>query len=442
MPRTRLVRGPLVLLPPLFLLGLALADPAPGVAEPSQRTLPSAAPADTLRLSLDEALRLLDGDAGRLAASASRTEAARAAERQAAARPNPELAFQVENLGAFETTSGQSGWGGAHGTLLLSLPMPAGPQRQRGVSEARAASGIVEIEAGMLRVALSTRLVQTAVELDGARALERLAAEEHEGWTELLRIAAEGLAEGTLAAVDVARARAEQARSGVRWAEARARSAALAGEVDALLARSPGLPLRIEFPVSCNHLPSSGTGAPAGLIRMAAARRELAQAQEARVSSSRLPLVVPQLGWRREAGSHALVAGLGIPLPLLDRRGAALEEARSLRVAAQQEEEAVRREVERRIAALHEALAALEEAGRVFDAAWMQALEQGVEAEEAALREGEGALGSLVLARRARVEALESRARWREAVVRHRLELLSLQGAVPSASGLCYAVAP
>jgi outer membrane protein, heavy metal efflux system len=413
---------------------------------------PAPTPADTLHLTLAESLRLLEETSGRLAAADLRVEAAGAAERQARAFPNPGLSVQVENLGAFEATSGSSGWQGAQGALLLSLPLPLGPERRRGMAVAEAASRLVALDGLALHQALAFQLARTLVELDGAEDVVDLALAEREGWAALLPLLEQGVSEGARAPVELARGRLEEARSAVRLAEAQARAARLVGEVGALLGRAPEVPIRVTLPETC-VAPSASAGdaratgdasatASVDPVALAAARAELARAEEARASARRIPRLEPLLGWRREAGVSALVLGMGMELPLFDRRGAALDQARALRAAADREAEAVARETGRQAAALRQAVAALEGAGAAFDDRWRAAMDQAVEAEELAFREGEGSIESLVLARRARVDALETRTRWREELVRARLDLLALEGAFPTASTLCLAVAP
>ena len=427
----------------LLFLAFLLFAPRGVVAQAPETAL---TPADTLHLTLEASLRLLEETSGRLAAADLRVEAAQAAERQARAFPNPGLTLQVENLGAFEATSGSTGWRGAQGALLLSLPLPLGPERRRGMAVARAASNLVALDGLALHQALAFQLVQALAELDGAEAVVALAHAERDGWATLLPLLEQGVTEGARAPVDLARGRLEEARSAVRLAEAQARVQRLSGEVGAILGRSPEAPIRVILPGVCvAPSPSADDAAATGSVdpvAVAAARAELARAEEARASARRIPRLEPLLGWRREAGVNALVLGMGMELPLFDRRGAALDQARALRAAADREAGAVALETTRQVAALRQAVAALEGAGAAFDDRWRAAMDQAVEAEELAFREGEGSLESLVLARRARVDALETRTRWREELVRARLDLLALEGAPPTESTLCLAVAP
>ena len=437
----------------------AAAPALPQAAVPAlpQAPAPAPLPADTLHLTLGASLRLLGETSGRLAAADLRLEAAQAARRQARAFPNPGLSLQVENLGAFEATSGSTGWQGAQGALLLSVPLPLGPERRRGMAVAEAASSLVALDGLALHRALAFQLVQALVELDGAEAVVALARAERDGWSALLPLLEQGVSEGARAPVDLARGRLEEARSAVRLAEAQARVHRLSGDVGAILGRPPEEAIRVALPEVCGT--PAGAGGDAGAsgaaqapgdvgaaasadpVALATARAELARAEEARASARRIPRLEPLLGWRREAGVSALVLGLGMELPLFDRRGAALDQARALRAAADREAEAVARETTRQAAALRQAVAALEGAGAAFDDRWRAAMDQAVEAEELAFREGEGSLESLVLARRARVDALETRTRWREELVRARLDLLALEGARPTESILCLAVA-
>lgn len=435
--------------PGLVLLASLLLAPHGVVAQVPEPTL---SPADTLHLTLETSLRLLEEASGRLEAADLRVEAARAAQRQAGAFPNPGLSLQLENLGAFEPTSGSDGWRGAQGALLLSLPVPLGPERRRGMAVAEAETSLVTMDGLALHQSLAFRLVRALAELDGAESVVAFTHSERDGWAALLPLLEQGVTEGARAPVDLARGRLEEARSAVRLAEAQARVERLSGEVGALLGRPPGEPIRVALPEICVAPSASagdagatgdaGTTGSVDPVALAAARADLAQAEEARAAARRIPRLEPLVGWRREAGVNALVLGIGMELPLFDRRGAALDQARALRAAADREAEAVARETHRQAAALREALAALDGAGTAFDERWRAAMDLAVEAEELAYREGEGSLESLVLARRARVDALETRIRWREDLVRARLDLLALEGAPPTASTLCLAVAP
>lgn len=428
---------------------LLAAAPAEGAfPSPGSPTQPS--PVDTLRLTLAEALELLEARSPDLAAARSRAESAQAALRQAGAFPNPTLFAEAENLGAMEATSGFPGREGIQGTAGVSLPVHLGGLRGRGVevagAEARLASVRLEREWIEGTVALALALVR----IEEAEARLAAARGEAEATGELHRILAARALEGRAAAGDAARARLEWTRARVMVSRREGETAQASEETARLLGLEPGTAVGLEPAATCPlpH-PSGGRPEPPAApestedLRGPTPVSPLAEltrqqvAEEALARSRRVPTLVPQAGWRREAGVHALALGIGFELPLLDRRGAEVEAAAARTRAAREEERgaeviwASARHGQRQV------LAALEGAAEAFDAEWRRALELTVSAAEAAFQEGEGTLEGLLQARRARLESLEELRRWQTEVRAARLGLYSLEGRIPDEPALC-----
>jgi outer membrane protein, heavy metal efflux system len=423
-----------------------------------------ASPVDTLRLTLAEALELLEARSPDLAAARSRAESAQAALRQAGAFPNPTLFAEAENLGAMEATSGFPGREGIQGTAGVSLPVHLGGLRGRGVevagAEARLASVRLEREwiegAGTLALAL-VRIEEAEARLAAARG-------EAEATGELHRILAARTLEGRAASADAARARLEWTRARVLVSRREGETAQASGEAARLLGLEPGTSVGLTSPTTCPlphptegrpepHAASDPTGDSEGAgeaprestedprgptpVSLLAELTRQQVAEEDLARSRRVPTLVPHAGWRREAGVHALSLGIGVELPLLDRRGAAVEAAAARTRAAREEERGAETIWASALHGQRQVLVALEGAAEAFDGEWRRALELTVSAADAAFQEGEGTLEGLLQARRARLESLEELKRWQTEVRAARLALYALEGRIPDERALC-----
>jgi cobalt-zinc-cadmium efflux system outer membrane protein len=280
--------------------GTALADPAP---------------------PFSQLLKIAEAAAPRLAVSRAEVGQAESLARQATARPNPTIGFNIEN---FSGTGPFKGTGGAETTFEVQQPLELGGKRPARIAAGRAdleaargkaaqvraefafdlAAAYAAAEAAEVRVQLATDAIALAVE-DGrvASALVRAGKE-----AELRDLQAQSAVQSARAVLEVSKAERATALS---------RLTALSGfEVTitsipvSLLAHAD----RME-PVS----PPDPLASPA--YRAAQAAREAA-ARRVRVEQTRAaPDVSVSVGVRRLAGDDAtaLVAGVSAPFPIFDR---------------------------------------------------------------------------------------------------------------------------
>jgi outer membrane protein, heavy metal efflux system len=456
---------PLILALPLAVALLpALPPPVAGISRGTGYPLP-AVPPDTVRLTLGEALEILEERSPELAAARARSEEAQATLRQARAFPNPSLFAEAENLGALEATSGFPGRGGVQGTVGIALPLHPGGLRGRTMDVAGAAARGASVREERERVEESGALALALVRIEEAEARLAAARGEAEATGELHRILSAQALEGRAALGDAARARLEWTRARALVSRREGETTLRSAEAARILGLEPGTFVGLELPAVC-PLPEGGLGEPgfwedlgtgpsggqtAGQtpgqppgaapdptpVSPLTERTRQQEAEEALARARRVPALVPQVGWRREAGAHALSVGLGVELPLFDRRGGEVEAAAARTRVAREEERGVQLAWTSALHAQRAVLAALAGAAGAFDEEWRRALELTVSAAEAAFREGEGTLEALLQARRARLESLEELRSWQTEVRTARLALYGLEGRIPDDRALC-----
>lgn len=276
-----------------------------------------------------------------LAAREAEVEAAAAEARQAGAWANPELALEVEDFGG-----DRPGWDQAQTTVSVSLALE--PFGTRGARRAAGEAGRAAAAAG----AASTRRDLLAevdlrfVALLAAQARREALAGAAAATDTLLAAVTELVAAGEVSPIELDRARIERARAAaaLRQAAGELAAARLAlaelwggggaaltalGELGAL----PPLPAR-----------DAVAGAPLESPELAQWSSEAARqrAQASLAARERWPAPVVSAGLRRyeESREQAFTAAVALPLPLLDRRGAALAAARARERTAQRHHEA------------------------------------------------------------------------------------------------------
>lgn len=305
-----------------------------------------------------------------LAAREAEVEAAGAEARQDGAGANPELAFEAEDFGG-----GRPGWDEAQLTASISLALEPfgtrGARREAGeAGRAAAAAGAAATRRDLL-AEVDLRFFALLAAQARCEALAGAAA----ATDTLLAAVTELVAAGEVSPVELDRARIEQAlaAAALRQAAGELATARLAlaelwggGDAPTALGELDSLP----------PLPARGAvaGAPLDSPELAQwsseAARERAQASLA--ARERWPAPVVSAGVRHyeESREQAYTAAIALPLPLFDRRGAALAAARARERAAQlsQEAEAARLRTAR-LAAWERLAAARETALLLRDAA-------------------------------------------------------------------------
>lgn len=300
------------------------------------------------RVTLAEALERFarDGLVVRIARSEARASAERA--RQAAAWPNPVAAAAREELSAEGTD---------HSETLVTLDQPlVWPWRQ-------AARG-AEADARILEAEARFRSDSAAGELEVARAwlsawvtertLAAIAAAA-EAFREADRAATARYEDDDLSGFDLRRLRVERARYESDLAAARIALRAARRRLSTLIA--PGGGPEDEIAASEDDLEAPPPTDLQAVLALSRERRpeiaaadaavEAARARLAGVRGERIPEPTLGIGWKEQSdGFEGAVLGLSIPVPLFDRRGAAVAAASAELDAASARSQLVRRRVE------------------------------------------------------------------------------------------------
>lgn len=295
---------------------------------------------DLLAQAQSSAPRLAEAEAG--------VRQAQGLARQAAARPNPTAAVEMEN---FNGSGPYRGTGAAETTFSVGLPIELGGKRgarvaagRAGVDAARArlaqaradyafelAAAYAEAEAAERRVTLAQESLTLAEEdLRAARALVEAGKE-----AELRSLQAQAGVTSARAALDAAR---------TARASAFARLTALAGSPAPFTALAESLlprptPENLERTIDALSVPA---------VVAAQAEREAA-ARRVRVERTRaIPDVTVSAGVRRFSGddSSAVVAGVSVPIPVFDQNRGNVNAAQGELLAAEARLNAARLDAE------------------------------------------------------------------------------------------------
>lgn len=308
-----------------------------------------------LEQALEKALRQNKGLAGlghRLAESAGRLE-------QAGLLPNPELGLAVEDFAGGDDFEG---FDQAQTTLSLEWVLEGRLRRER-VQVAEAGSALAAADAEIQRLEVAADTAEHFLEsLAGQARLER--AQEAIGLGEQTVVAvSRRVRAGKAPRAELARAEAELAadrlakddvdhelsiayhRLAAQWGEAEPRFSRVEGDLLALPAVAP----YDELLASLERNPQLARYATQE--RLAKANLKLAQVR-------RWPTVRPSIGVRRfeETDDFALVAGVHLPIPLLNRSQGDVSGARASIARARAEADAGRVQLQTTLFALHEEL--------------------------------------------------------------------------------------
>jgi cobalt-zinc-cadmium efflux system outer membrane protein len=249
---------------------------------------------------------------------------------QAAARPNPDLAVEVED---FAGSGSRDGFDSAETTLSLAQLIELGGDRSRRmrVAELDTALASWDFEADRLAVlsdAAKTFVVLLAVQERQALAaeLERLAGETLRSVSSTVRAGAVSPVEEQRASVNLERVQLDLVREARALEVARAQLAATWGDPTPQFTRALGALDALPPTPDLARLEAAVSDSPE-LARWNAeiAQREAALALE---RARRIPDVTVSLGGRyySDGDDGGLVAGASVPLPLFDRnRGGVLD---------------------------------------------------------------------------------------------------------------------
>ncbi|MGH7028147.1 TolC family protein, partial [Brevundimonas sp.] len=254
-------------------------------------------------------------------------EAAEARVRQAAVRPNPELALRADGVMGGKP---YAGWGEAEISLDLTQNLELGGRRGARVDVARAEAGISALRRDQAGIDTVARLALTYAEAEAAERRFVLAEDAltlaladaraalllvEEGREPLLRgIQAETEAAMARAAVEDARAERDVAFARLT-AEAMLPTSATSVEAGVLDRTSPATP----------------DAAASLAVRVAEAEAEAAERRIRRERAEARPNVSASVGVTRYQAEDAtaLTVGLSMPLPLFDRNRGSIDAARA-----------------------------------------------------------------------------------------------------------------
>lgn len=312
--------------PYLLLSGLVLAFTAPLPCSLVAQAAPAA-------VTLDGAVARFHSGSPALALARSRLQAERGSSRQATALPNPTASFTNEDLGVYSER---------YLTLSQRVDFLWDASSRGRRADARALRATARFQADSARLVLEVQEAYVAAWEAGERA--SVLARADEVVASILANARARLAEGDLAGYDVRRLQVERARVGRQLAEAvvgkglaAARLTALLGGEGAIGTGAQGLDgAPPSLPASFDAVETARARRPELRAVRAGVEEQRAEASLAR--SSVLAGTSLEAGMKRQSdGRNGLFLGLQLPLPVLDRKGAALEGARAAVAGAESE---------------------------------------------------------------------------------------------------------
>lgn len=367
-------------------------------------------PASHAAAGTGAALQLADAQAAalrtrpELRAAEAEERALAAAERQAALRPNPDLALTIEDVagtGAFQGTSE------AQTTFSLFQPIELGGDRRArtAVAAQQRALGGFDLEARRLDVLAETATAFVAVliaqeEVHHAAELVEVAEREREAAAERVRAGAALGADETRAVFALDEARIHEARGRTSLEAARLQLASTWGGGPPDLERADGDLLHVSPPPPLADLVAR-LGANPDIARFEAERSER-DAKLALARAHRIPNPLVGAGLRHLAGPDdtAFVFEVAVPLPIFDRQQGALGEAAERVTKTTADRAAVERATRASLAAQH--------------ARWGLAYQEVVAVRDRLLPGARRALAELRAAYAAgRVSQLDALAAWR-----------------------------
>lgn len=393
------------------LVALVAATPTAARSQDAPYTAP---PNPSRIVGLDEAVRLALQSHEAVASARVRIHGARGSLRTARTWSNPVVTYQVENA---PLPGGSTAPGLDRETSAFAM-LPLGPLYQRGSRIARATAEVRSAEADLdesrRSLALTTasrffRVASAQVSVESTSDV-RLWLDSLVSYTRIR------VREGATAAADLIRLEVEQGRATVDEAMAEIDLIRESAELSVLLGLGSG---------SVRTVFQDSAGADRidfqpldTLIALGLANRPDVVAGKARVAAASASVRVERTALIRDFGAMAgikamdgaksLMAGVSLPLPILDRNSGEIQRADAERRIAILEEQLIERRVASEVtAAYNNAGSLLSLRIRIGDTLLKKA-EEGRRIAEAAYREGAIPLGQVIEASRALADARES----------------------------------
>ena len=433
----RRFRSPVLALVSACCLTDGAVAPGPGAASGArgeEGTGGQASSTPSSVLTLEEAVsRALSGSPG-LAAARLEVRAAEARQAQAAVRPNPELEFELENIGDTEEASGLEA---AESTLVVSQVLELGRKRPRRARvaglELRLATWDLEAERLDTVAATERAFLQVLV----AQERLELLSEAHELGRRLVDTVVERVRAGkasplerTKAGVEMARRDAELSRTRRELAGARAALAAVWGMDEPDFERVQGDLHSLDAMPSLAQLREALPGAPETARLQDEA--ELRRAELASAEADSVPDLEVSAGVRRDEGAdeHTFLIAVSVPLPFFDRNRNGVAAARASVARAQEEGRGALASAKSTLTVQFEALAAAREEVETLSERVLPGAREAYEATREGYEQGKYAYLDIIDAQQTlidvRADILDALAAYHEA----RLDVRRLTGAV------------
>lgn len=326
-------------------------------------------------LTLEDAHKAARAASPELRAATEAVAAAVARERQAGAHVNPTFAYGREQTSRQGQTNAQN-------VAQFEQPLEIGGQRAARREAARLRRESAETRLASAISQLDFEVARSFVVAVAADQRAHLAEQTADAFTEARRVSDQRLAAGDVSGYVARRLRLEAARFAALRAsvdlERRTARSALAMLIGRSSVEGASLILRSELSDSASALLALPVDTLQALasrlrpdLRLASLDAEVALADARVTARERVPTPTLSAGYKDErvaapsggslSGFRGVIAGLSIPLPVFDRRAAAVEasdaDARRLRA----EEDVVRRRVAREVLDARDALRAAEE---------------------------------------------------------------------------------
>ena len=251
--------------------------------------------------------------------------------RQAGARSNPDLSFELENF-----SGSRAGLSASEATLSLRYPLDLGGKRSARLGVARSDQAVTAWNLESRRLEWASEAAMRFLRLQALEATMRLAADEVRGAQEAhattslrVRTGAAHSVEERRAEVELVNARLERVQLESQTSLARTRLGSLWGEPEA----EPGL--RPDTAEVLPDVPSLDTLLTRLEIVPSVARwrdeREWRRSELALKRAEGMPDVSVTAGMRllQEGDERTFLAGVSLPLPLFDRNAGAIAAARA-----------------------------------------------------------------------------------------------------------------
>lgn len=316
--------------------------------ENTESSQPRAAPL----LTIEEAVALAGGSAPAAEAAEADVEAARAARRVAALRPNPEVAVEVEN---FVGTGPYNGVNGADATVSLAVPLELGGKRQARIAIADAQSRRAMLAQAIAQADIRQQVTILYVSAVAGEVRLAIAEDQFRIASDTARAAAIRVQAGRASPLE--QERAEVARLTAEAGVDQVRRLADAARVN--LARRVGMPVLGPLDMTVLGAPAgSAMGPPrpasaAGTLALAAADADLdtADAGVRLARAQRVPDLTVGPGVRRIEATNdvAAVFTISMPLPLFNNGSAAVDQANAERRRADAQRRVTALDVEQQI---------------------------------------------------------------------------------------------